>query len=113
MEQPRKFLFYIAFAGLFFTPVLALFFVVDPDRLIADDYSFVPPCLTILFFETECLGCGMGRAFSLIAHGRFAESLEYNKSGCVIFMLISLVNITGLVYFGQKLKEIYRNKLKS
>ena len=108
-----KGLFYSALAGVCFIPVMTLFFILDPDRLVNGQYTFMPPCLTVQFFGVECPGCGMGRAFCLIAHGRFSEALSFNKASCVIFMLISLVILSAMVYFGQKLMRIYMNRLKT
>ena len=87
-------------------PVIFLSFFLDPDKLIENEYSFMPSCLFKFVTENECIGCGFTRSMSLFAHGRLEESFSYNKMGSVIFMLILIMNIL-LAY---KLLIIKRSK---
>ena len=43
------------------------------------------PCLYRTLFRRRCPGCGMTRAFSCAAHGRFRRALGHNK--LVVFAL--------------------------
>ena len=109
-EWRHKLFFWLVF--LTFTPVMTLFFVLDPDELIMGSYSYMPPCLTVTFFGIECPGCGMGRALCLIAHGRFSEAAQFNSASNVIFMLISILNLVSFCFCAHNLFSKYTERLK-
>jgi hypothetical protein len=49
-------------------------------------------CLSVMFFDVECYGCGMTRAIMHMIHGEFMEAFYYNMVGFLVFpMLIFLV----------------------
>ncbi|MGO8951457.1 MAG: DUF2752 domain-containing protein [Ktedonobacterales bacterium] len=45
------------------------------------------PCLYRLVFNRSCPGCGMARALSSVAHGRFLRSFAHNKLVVVVLPL--------------------------
>jgi hypothetical protein len=55
-------------------------------------------CLSRVFFDLECLGCGMGRGTMHLIHGEFSEAWGYNKMTFVVLPL--LVYLWG--------KQLYR-----
>lgn len=85
--------FYIKVWAVCSIPLIVGALLLDPDKIIDGEYAFLPNCLFRFFFGEECFGCGFTRSLSLFAHGRLEESLSYNKMGCVIFMLILIINV--------------------
>jgi len=72
--------FYIVFLVL--TPVVL---VILDSRLLDNKPSF---CLSILLFNEECYGCGMGRALFHLLHFDFKEAFYYNGLSFFIFPLL-------------------------
>lgn len=93
MGRLSKSSFYIKVWALCSLPFLVASFLLNPDKVIAGEYGFLPKCLFRLVFGEDCFGCGFARSMSLFAHGRLEESFSYNKMGCVIFMLIVIINV--------------------
>lgn len=44
-------------------------------------------CLSVIFFEMECYGCGMTRAIQHLIHLDFKEAYEFNKLSFIVFPL--------------------------
>ncbi|MDZ4668882.1 MAG: DUF2752 domain-containing protein [bacterium] len=61
-----------------------------------------PMCLSVIFFNHECYGCGMTRGIMHLIHFNFEEAWAFNKLSFVVFPL--------LVYM--LLWEIYTRFLK-
>jgi hypothetical protein len=47
-------------------------------------------CLSVVFFDLECYGCGMTRATMHLIHFEFFKALEYNKLVVLVFPLLLL-----------------------
>ena len=47
-------------------------------------------CLSVVFFDLECYGCGMTRALMHLIHFEFFEAYEYNKLVILVFPLLFL-----------------------
>ena len=45
-------------------------------------------CLSVVFFNQECYGCGMGRALFNLFHLNFKEAYYYNSLSFVVFPLL-------------------------
>ena len=44
-------------------------------------------CLSVVFFDIECYGCGMTRAIQHLIHFDFDQAWEFNKLSFVVFPL--------------------------
>ena len=47
-------------------------------------------CLSVVFFDLECYGCGMTRAIMHLMHFELFKALEYNKLVILVFPLLLL-----------------------
>jgi len=47
-------------------------------------------CLSVVFFDLECYGCGMTRALMHLIHFEFNKAYEYNKLVILVFPLLLL-----------------------
>ena len=47
-------------------------------------------CLSVVFFDLECYGCGMTRATMHLIHLEFFKAFEYNKLVILVFPLLLL-----------------------
>jgi hypothetical protein len=83
---------------LSFIPALIASFILDPDKLIKQEYSFLPACTVQQLFDQPCATCGLSRAFVMIAHGRLDEARNLNEISLLFFMLISFVTLVFSVY---------------
>jgi hypothetical protein len=45
-------------------------------------------CLSVLFFDTTCYGCGITRAIQHLIHLDFAEASHFNKMSFVVLPLL-------------------------
>ena len=61
-------------------------------------------CLSVVFFDLECYGCGMTRALMHLIHFEFFKAYEYNKLVILVFPLLFLwwIKIV-LSLFGKKI----------
>lgn len=61
-------------------------------------------CLSVVFFDLECYGCGMTRALMHLIHFEFFKACEYNKLVILVFPLLFLwwIKIV-LSLFGKKI----------
>jgi hypothetical protein len=110
-KQAYLFYSYLIFFSL--TPILLVIILLNPDRLVASGYSFVPRCLTVVFFDIECPGCGMGRSLCLVAHGRLAEAAQFNVSGVYLFVLLISVDLVAIAYCVREMRSLYINRAKT
>jgi hypothetical protein len=46
--------------------------------------------MSVLFFDTECYGCGMTRAVMHFIHFNFTEAMTYNKLVILVLPLLIL-----------------------
>ena len=54
-------------------------------------------CISILFFDRECYGCGMTRAFQHLIHLDFIEAFNYNKLSMIVFPLTIFLLVNDLI----------------
>jgi hypothetical protein len=61
-------------------------------------------CLSVLFFELECYGCGMTRAIQHLLHLEFSIAYEFNKLSFIVLPLAVFMIIWELqkVIFSKK-----------
>ena len=71
-----------------------MLFFVDPEQ------DWMPKCPFHLLTGYDCPGCGTGRAFYRILHGKITEGLAYNP--ILIIALPYLLLLFYLQYFGGK-----------
>jgi NADH:ubiquinone oxidoreductase subunit 3 (subunit A) len=90
---------YLILIGLVAIP-LTLFFL-SPSLL--DNNKSV--CLSVVFFDQECYGCGMGRALFKIMHFEFEEAYYYNALSFIVFPLLVFVWATELFKNIKELKK--------
>jgi hypothetical protein len=71
--------------------VVALGLVLDPSPTGAGTHCQLglPPCGMLETTGLPCPTCGVTTAFSLAAHGRFAESLVTQPFGLAMFLLVA------------------------
>lgn len=53
-------------------------------------------CLSVLFFNKKCYGCGMTRAFQHLIHLDFKKAFEYNKLSFIVFPLLIVLILLEL-----------------
>ena len=54
-------------------------------------------CLSVLFFDTECFGCGMTRAVMHLLHFDFEQAWQYNKLSVLVLPLIVIIIIRNII----------------
>ena len=69
---------------LFSIPIIL--FILPPTYF--DDGQTI--CLSVIFFDLECYGCGMTRAIMHLMHFELFKALEYNKLVILVFPLLLL-----------------------
>lgn len=65
-------------------------------------------CLSVVFFNTECFGCGMTRAIMHLIHFDVDGAIEYNL---LSFIVLPALIILWFIYFIQSIKKL--NKLRA
>jgi len=61
-------------------------------------------CLSVLFFDLECYGCGMTRAIMHFIHFEFIKSINYNPLVVLVFPLLVLLWVKMVFFvFGKKI----------
>jgi len=73
---------YLIIGGLILTPLVLL---VLPAGFFDTGRSL---CLSKLFFDQECPGCGMTRGIMHLIHGNIDLALKYNKLSFVVLPLL-------------------------
>lgn len=86
--------------GLFFVLfALGLLLLWLPKDFFDDGQSI---CVSVVFFDTKCYGCGMTRAIQHLIHLDFEQASHYNKLSFIVFPLFVYLII---VEFIKTLKE--------
>ena len=111
--KKRAYLFYSYLIFFSLTPILSVIILLDPDRLVASGYSFVPRCLTVVLFDVECPGCGMGRSLCLVAHGRFVDAAQFNVTGIYLFVFLISADLVAIAYCVREMSSLYINRTKN
>lgn len=96
----KKLWLYIQLTALLVAPVVLL---VLPANFFDNKPSI---CLSRVFFDLECLGCGMGRGVMHLIHGDFEGAWQFHKLSFVVLPLLVYV-WARQVYF------LYQNHLNS
>ena len=80
---------------LIILPVLIVFI---PLELIENSASI---CISKLFFDKTCYGCGITRAIVNVIHFNFTKAFYYNKAIVIVFPLLIYLWIKALykIYF--------------
>jgi hypothetical protein len=86
----------------FYLGIPCLFFLI-PTRWLE---AHPAPCLYRLLFRRRCPACGMTRAISAAAHGRFKRSLEHNWLVVIALPLGVLAWFQGLTVAYRNLREL-------
>lgn len=64
-------------------------------------------CLSVVFFDLKCYGCGMTRAVQHLLHFNFEEAYYYNRLSFIVLPLLSYLIIVEFIKF---LKDIKANR---
>jgi hypothetical protein len=62
-------------------------------------------CLSVLFLDIECYGCGMTRALQHLIHFDFAAASNFNKISFIVFPLLTIVWLGELRRTFKKIKN--------
>lgn len=87
------------FVGLLALPIIPLLF----DKTHLDNNSSV--CLSVLLFDLECYGCGMGRALWHLLHLDYEAAKIYNPLSFVVFPLLVFSWVKELQQLRKKIRE--------
>jgi hypothetical protein len=63
-------------------------------------------CFSVVFFNQECYGCGMGRALLNLLHFNFLAAYHFNPLSFIVFPMFTLIWIKELF---EKIKTIKNN----
>jgi Protein of unknown function (DUF2752) len=67
------------------------------------DNGKIATCPSKLFFNVECLGCGMTRAVMHFHHFQFDDAVYYNTGSVVIYPILIIVWIVWVLKASRKL----------
>jgi drug/metabolite transporter (DMT)-like permease len=81
-EKLKRKLTWVLFIAIFLIGVILIFLPKD----YFDEGQSV--CLSVVFFDLKCYGCGMTRAIQHLIHLDFKEAFEYNKLSIIVFPLL-------------------------
>lgn len=56
-----------------------------------------PKCVSVIFFDVECYGCGMTRAIQHLLHADFVGAWEFNKLSFIVLPLAVYMIATSLL----------------
>lgn len=91
-------------AGL---PVLLVILLILP----ATFFDTGPPlCLSRLFFDIECYGCGMTRGVMHLIHGELDTALSYHKLSVVVTPVLVGAGIYEWMQSYKRLRQFYKNR---
>lgn len=76
--------------------IIPVFLIILPIDFFDNGNSI---CLSILFFDQSCVGCGMTRAIMHLIHLDFAGAAEYNKISFIVFPLLLLIYIKMISFY--------------
>lgn len=82
----------ITFIGIYLSLLLlpALFSTTEGTTSVTFSGRNLPPgCLSRDVFGTDCPGCGLGRSFVHIAHGRFAQALALHRLSIPLYLFFA------------------------
>jgi len=86
--------FYYTLAKLFFIIATPIILLVLPANYFDSGQSI---CLSKLFFDFECLACGMSRACMHLIHFDFEEAYAYNMASFLVLPLLGIVWIQWFI----------------
>ena len=82
--------FFKSLNNFFYIAMLPIILVVT----LADQFGVsipTPPCIFNYFFEVECWGCGLTRAFKELLKLNFSTATNHHKLSPIIFLLIIFI----------------------
>jgi hypothetical protein len=96
----KKLWLYFKIMGLVATPLILL---ILPTNFFDNKPSI---CLSRVFFDLECLGCGMGRGVMHLIHGDFEGAWGFHKLSFVVLPLLVYI-------WAKQIYFLYQNYLNS
>jgi hypothetical protein len=81
---------------LFLFPLTFIVSLIDHE---IDALGVGLPCFINYIFDIKCLGCGISHAIISIWHGDFLVSIEHNKFGILVFLLLAYISFKELSSF--------------
>lgn len=95
----KKQLMKLYFGGLILIPIVLL---VLPSNYFDNGQSV---CVSVLFFDQECYGCGMTRGIQHLLHLDFLTAYEFNKLSLIVLPLLVYLWFNEL----RRVKKIIKN----
>lgn len=90
MRKIKKFSFRLISVALFFVPFVLIILPID----FFDTGKSM--CLSKIFLQIECLGCGITRGIQHLIHFDFKGSWEYNKLSFIVLPVLIFLWIKNL-----------------
>ena len=81
------------FIKLMMLPTVLISSLIDQSGFV----SFFPKCIFKYFFDFECWGCGMTRAFLELMKFNFLNAVQLNPFSPSVFILMALVFFNELI----------------
>lgn len=90
------------------TPIVLLILPIILLLLPADFFDNGKPiCLSVVFFNAECYGCGMTRAIMHLIHFDIDGAIDYNL---LSFIVLPFLVILWVIYFTQSVQKLKKLK---
>lgn len=86
----KKKFYKIYFVLLILTPIILILL---PSSFFDSGDSV---CISIMFFDKECYGCGMTRALQHLIHLDFTNAIAFNKLSFIVLPLLIMLLIKEL-----------------
>lgn len=102
---------FLIFAVFFIASVLTPAEIGSPEELYLWGIKLPPLCVSKLFFETPCPGCGLTRSFTAFTHFQFSNAFYFNLIG-PIFAIILILEIPLRVYLLIKGPSVLTTKMQ-
>ena len=88
---------------------LGVSFLVTPEDIASGRVVLSPTCNVKRAFGIECPSCGLTRAFAALSHGRFHDSLTYNRAAPLFYGLFWAGALFSLACFGRAGRDLIRS----
>jgi hypothetical protein len=82
-----KFKYYFTIAKLLLLVSLPVVLIILPGNFFDDG---PPMCLSVIFFDVECYGCGLTRACQHLIHFQFEDAYAYNVLSFAAFPALAI-----------------------
>ncbi len=90
----NKYILYIYFGFLLLFPIVLILL---PSTFFDSGNTI---CMSVLFFNLECYGCGLTRAIQHLIHLELDQAMRFNKLSLVVFP-------TLIFYYIKELRRLY------